>query len=51
MYAFIFRHLPGPTALKVIEALLLLALVFYVLMEYVFPWVSTIMPYADVAVS
>lgn len=50
MYGFIFRHLPGPTFLKVVQALILLAAVFYLLMEVVFPWVSTMMPYSDVAV-
>ena len=38
MYGFIWRHLPGPTWLRAIEALALLLGVVYLLMEYGFPW-------------
>lgn len=37
MYGWIFRHLPGPKWLKVIEALLLIALIVWALMNYVYP--------------
>lgn len=37
MYGWIFRHLPGPTWLKVIWSLLLLAAVVFVLFEWVYP--------------
>ena len=40
MYGFIWRHLPGPAWLRAIEALILIAGVVYVLMQYVFPWVQ-----------
>lgn len=38
MYGWIFRHLPGPTWLKVFWTLLLLAGVVFVLFEWVYPW-------------
>lgn len=50
MYGFIWRALPGPTAVKAILALALLVGTFFLLMEVVFPYVSTLMPYNDVAV-
>ena len=37
MYGFIWRHLPGPAWLKAIEALILIAGIVYLLMQYVFP--------------
>ncbi|VEI13362.1 hypothetical protein [Trueperella bialowiezensis] len=39
MYGAIWRALPGPTWLKVIEAIILILAVVFVLFEYVFPWV------------
>lgn len=50
MYAWIWRHLPGPTPVRVIAALVLLGAVILLLMEVVFPWVSTMMPYTQVSV-
>lgn len=40
MYGWIWRHLPGPTWLKVIEALVLAAAVVLLLFEVVFPWAN-----------
>ena len=40
MYAWIFRHLPGPVWVRIITALLLAASVVLVLMTWVFPWFS-----------
>lgn len=40
MYGWIWRHLPGPAWLKVIEVLILLALVVLGLFEIVFPWAN-----------
>ena len=40
MYGFIFRHLPGPKWLKVIESLVLILAVVFVLFEWVFPLVT-----------
>lgn len=38
MYAWIFRHLPGPKWLKVLESAALIALIVWVLFTYVYPW-------------
>lgn len=40
MSAWIFRRLPGPSAVKVMLTVLLIALVVLALMQYVFPWVQ-----------
>ncbi|WIM70887.1 hypothetical protein [Corynebacterium suedekumii] len=50
MYAALWRALPGPWPLKLVITLVLVAAVFLLLMEVVFPWVTTLMPYNDVAV-
>jgi hypothetical protein len=50
MYAWFYRRLPGPTPVKVLLAAVLLAAVFLLLMEVVFPAVESLMPYSDVAV-
>lgn len=50
MYAYLWSKLPGPPAVKWLLALGILVAVFFLLMEVVFPWVSSLMPYNDVAV-
>lgn len=50
MYRALWRILPGPTPVKLLLVLVLLTAVFFLLMEVVFPWVSTLMPYTDVVV-
>lgn len=50
MYAWIWRHLPGPTWFRAIEAFVLIAAVVLILMQVVFPVVSDWMPYNDVRV-
>ncbi|WP_235735433.1 hypothetical protein [Nocardioides alcanivorans] len=50
MYAFLWRHLPGPTPVKVIEALALLVLVFLLLMHVVFPALEPHLPLDEVTV-
>lgn len=49
MYSWIFRHLPGPTWLKVIEALVLFGAVVAVLFTWVFPWAQDYFGLVDVA--
>jgi hypothetical protein len=44
MYSFIWRHLPGPTALRLLQALLLVAAVCALLLFVVFPWVEPRLP-------
>ncbi|QPK83181.1 hypothetical protein G7Y29_10185 [Corynebacterium qintianiae] len=50
MYEALWRTLPGPAPVKAVIALALVVAVFFLLMEVVFPWVSTLMPYNDVVV-
>jgi hypothetical protein len=45
MYGFIWRHLPGPVAVRILLALVLLAAVVAVLFLWVFPAVAPIMPF------
>lgn len=48
MYAWIWRQLPGPTAIRVLEALLLVAAVVALLLFVVFPWVDPRLPFNNV---
>lgn len=50
MYGLIWDLLPGPFLVKLVLALALATGVFFGLMEYVFPWLSAMMPYNDIAV-
>ena len=51
MYAWIWRKLPGPTALKAVEALVLLAGVVLLLFVVVFPWLEPRLPFNDVTIT
>lgn len=44
MYAWAFRHLPGPLWVRILSAVFLLTGIVFVLMEFVFPWVSQLIP-------
>lgn len=50
MYGWIWRHLPGPVAVKVFTALVLIAAVVALLMLVVFPWLEPKLPFNDVSV-
>jgi hypothetical protein len=50
MYAWIWRHLPGPLAVRLLQALVLLAGVVALLFFVVFPAVEPLLPYNDVTV-
>lgn len=50
MYSALWRVLPGPWPVKALIVIALLVAVFFLLMNVVFPWVSAMMPYTDVAV-
>ena len=50
MYGPLWRALPGPTWLKAIIVLAVLVGLFFLLMNVVFPWVETMVPWTDVAV-
>lgn len=45
MYGWIWRHLPGPFAVKLLESLLLAAAVTALLMLVVFPWAEPRLPF------
>ena len=44
MYAWIWRHLPGTTALRLLQALLLIAVVSALLLFVVFPVIEPRLP-------
>ena len=50
MYAYLWRSLPGPRPVRVALVLILLAAVFLLLMEVVFPWLAQQLPHTDVTV-
>lgn len=50
MYGWYWRNLPGPAPLKILITVVLLAVVFLLLMEVIFPWLAPMLPYNDVAV-
>ena len=50
MYGWIWRHLPGGTGLKAVQALVLLVAVCALLLFVVFPWVEPRLPFNDVTV-
>jgi hypothetical protein len=45
MYGWIWRHLPGPCAAKLLQALVLVAAVLALLMLVVFPWLEPRLPF------
>ena len=45
MYGYLWRHLPGPLAARIVVALLLLAAVVAVLFLWVFPAIAPHMPF------
>jgi hypothetical protein len=47
MYSALWRVLPGPIWLRILLLLVLLAAVLFVLAEWVFPWVQSLMPNPD----
>lgn len=48
MYSWIWRHLPGSHAVKLLEAFVLVAAVLMLLMLVVFPWVEPRLPFNEV---
>jgi len=50
MYAWIWRHLPGPLPLRVAEAAILVLGIVALLMFVVFPWLEPLLPFNDVSV-
>ena len=50
MYVWIWRHLPGPLVLRLLQVLILLAGVVALLLFVVFPWLEPQLPWNDVTV-
>lgn len=50
MYEFIWRLLPGNWFVKTIISALLIAVIVFVLMQYVFPVIAPYMPFNDATI-
>ncbi|MGH3519679.1 MAG: hypothetical protein ACRDQ7_20130 [Haloechinothrix sp.] len=50
MYGWIWRRLPGPVAVRVVIATMLVAAVIALLMFVVFPWLEPKLPFNQVSV-
>jgi hypothetical protein len=50
MYVWIWRHLPGPLAVKIGQALVLVAAVSALLLFVLFPWADQHLPISQVTV-
>jgi hypothetical protein len=50
MYAWIWRHLPGPVPVRLLTALVLTAAVVLLLFTVVFPWAEDSLPFLHVTV-
>ncbi len=50
MYSFLWRHLPGPLAVRLLLVLVLLGAAVALLFFVVFPAVEPLLPYSDVTV-
>jgi hypothetical protein len=50
MYGALWRALPGPVWLRILQLIVLLAVVLLVLVEWVFPWLNTFVNVSDVTV-
>ena len=50
MYAWIWRHLPGPVPIRLVFALALVAAVVLLLFTTVFPWAEQSLPFLKVTV-
>lgn len=50
MYEFIWRILPGNWVVKTLISIVLIAIIVFVLMQYVFPVIAPYMPFNDATV-
>lgn len=50
MYGWIWRHLPGPVAVRAMLAMVLAVGMMALLMFVVFPWLEPYLPFNDVSV-
>jgi hypothetical protein len=51
MYSALWRVLPGPTWARVLMLVLSATILVLVLFEWVFPWISEMLPYQEQTVS
>jgi hypothetical protein len=51
MYAYLWRHLPGPVYVKLLIALAVAALIVVLLFGWIFPWIEPLMPFSGNTVS
>ncbi|GAA5158111.1 MULTISPECIES: hypothetical protein [Amycolatopsis] len=51
MYSWIWRHLPGPVAAKLVLAAILVLAVVALLLFVVFPWLDPLLPFNQVSVT
>lgn len=51
MYAWLWRHLPGPTALRALTVIVLLLSVVALLLFVVYPKIDPLLPFNQVNVS
>lgn len=50
MYGWLWRHLPGPAAVRALQVAVLAFAVLAVCFLWVFPWLSPYMPFTDTTV-
>jgi hypothetical protein len=50
MYVWIWRHLPGSLALRLVQVLVLVAAVAALLLFVIFPWIEPHLPISQVTV-
>ncbi len=50
MYVWIWRHLPGPLAVRLVQVLALVLIVAALLLFVVFPWIEPHLPINQVTV-
>lgn len=48
MYSWIWRHLPGPVAVRMVTTVILVAGVVALLLFVVFPWLDPLLPFNHV---
>jgi len=50
MYVWIWRHLPGPLAVRMLQVLVAISLVSLLLLFVIFPWIEPHLPINKVTV-
>jgi len=50
LYSWIWRHLPGPTAARILQVVILFLAVTALLFFVIFPWIEPVLPFDKVEV-